>query len=215
MVSTLLMVAGDRGDAGHFHAGDRELGDAMSLKPCPRPSRGCATPSRRRSRQVAAAIRIHPGGSQEAVYVTRDKQPEEIALVEVSHIVSQWPDRRATEKPDFPVHCTAPSAPTNLIHHHAVDTNQPIGCGDVPVFPGDIVVADEDGVAKTSPTRHRRWTTLRDGWRSKCVGGGLSSDLTRRRQTLSRSSKNRTRQTQAWFAFRYKDREDISHKWRY
>jgi regulator of RNase E activity RraA len=46
----------------------------------------------------------------------------------------------------FPSYCKAPSAPTNLIKHHAVDINAPIGCGDVPVFPGDIVVGDAEGV---------------------------------------------------------------------
>ncbi len=39
-----------------------------------------------------------------------------------------------------------PSAPTNLTLHRAVDINVPIGCGDAPVFPGDIVVGDGDGV---------------------------------------------------------------------
>ena len=39
-----------------------------------------------------------------------------------------------------------PSAPTNLTLHQAVDLNVPIGCGDVAVFPGDIVVGDADGV---------------------------------------------------------------------
>ena len=39
-----------------------------------------------------------------------------------------------------------PSAPTNLTLNHAIDTDIPIGCGDAPVFPGDIVVGDTDGV---------------------------------------------------------------------
>lgn len=39
-----------------------------------------------------------------------------------------------------------PSAPTNLTLHQALDINAPIGCGDVAVFPGDIVVGDKDGV---------------------------------------------------------------------
>lgn len=39
-----------------------------------------------------------------------------------------------------------PSAPTNLTLHQAIDTNVPIGCGDVAVFPGDVVVGDADGV---------------------------------------------------------------------
>jgi regulator of RNase E activity RraA len=38
------------------------------------------------------------------------------------------------------------SAPTNLTLHQAIDLNVPIGCGDAPVFPGDIVVGDVDGV---------------------------------------------------------------------
>ena len=49
-------------------------------------------------------------------------------------------------KLDFPTYHAAPSAPTNLIRHHATDINVPIGCGDVPVFPGDIVVGDGEGV---------------------------------------------------------------------
>jgi regulator of RNase E activity RraA len=46
----------------------------------------------------------------------------------------------------FPAYHAAAAAPTNLIKHHAVDLNVPIGCGDVPVYPGDIVVGDGEGV---------------------------------------------------------------------
>jgi len=46
----------------------------------------------------------------------------------------------------IPTYCKAPSAPTNLIKHHAVDLNVPIACGDVPVYPGDIMVGDAEGV---------------------------------------------------------------------
>jgi regulator of RNase E activity RraA len=38
-----------------------------------------------------------------------------------------------------------PAAPTNLTLHQAIDINVPIGCGDAPVFPGDVVVGDADG----------------------------------------------------------------------
>jgi regulator of RNase E activity RraA len=46
----------------------------------------------------------------------------------------------------FPAFQCVPSAPTNLIKHHAVDLNVPIGCGEVPVYPGDIIVGDGEGV---------------------------------------------------------------------
>jgi regulator of RNase E activity RraA len=46
----------------------------------------------------------------------------------------------------FPVYHARPTAPTNLIKHHAVDVNVPIGCGGVPVYPGDIMVGDGEGV---------------------------------------------------------------------
>ncbi len=46
----------------------------------------------------------------------------------------------------FPAYHQRPSAPTNLTVHQALDINVPIGCGDAPVWPGDIVVGDAEGV---------------------------------------------------------------------
>jgi len=47
---------------------------------------------------------------------------------------------------DMPSYHCRPSAPTNLTLHQALDINVPIGCGDVAVWPGDVVVGDADGV---------------------------------------------------------------------
>jgi regulator of RNase E activity RraA len=46
----------------------------------------------------------------------------------------------------FPTYHHRPSAPTNLTLHQALDINVPIGCGDVAVWPGDVVVGDAEGV---------------------------------------------------------------------
>ncbi|MDB5547324.1 MAG: hypothetical protein JWP21_771, partial [Tardiphaga sp.] len=46
----------------------------------------------------------------------------------------------------FPAYHHRPSAPTNLTLHQAIEINGPIGCGDAPVFPGDVILGDGDGV---------------------------------------------------------------------
>ena len=63
-------------------------------------------------------------------------------------LVSDGPVRDSGEiaKMDFAVFCAGGSAPLNLIHHHAIDLNVPIGCGGVAVYPGDVIVGDEEGV---------------------------------------------------------------------
>jgi regulator of RNase E activity RraA len=47
---------------------------------------------------------------------------------------------------DFPTFAAGAAPTTNLAQHHVVDLQLPIGCGEVPVYPGDVMVGDADGV---------------------------------------------------------------------
>ncbi len=47
---------------------------------------------------------------------------------------------------EMPAYHNRPSSPTNLTTNEAIDINVPIGCGDAPVFPDDIVVGDDDSI---------------------------------------------------------------------
>lgn len=66
----------------------------------------------------------------------------------VSGIVTDGGFRDSAEisKLKMPAYHNRPSAPTNLTLHQAIDINVPIGCGDVAVFPGDVIIGDDDGV---------------------------------------------------------------------
>ena len=55
-------------------------------------------------------------------------------------------DSPTIEKLDWPAYCGARSAPLNLVRPHAVESQVPIGCGGVAVYPGDVLVGDAEGV---------------------------------------------------------------------
>ena len=65
--------------------------------------------------------------------------------------VAMVSDGAVRDSPDiaqqsFPVFVKGQSATLSLTVHHPVDINVPIACAGVPVFPGDIIVGDEEGV---------------------------------------------------------------------
>ncbi|MEK6347540.1 MAG: ribonuclease activity regulator RraA [Burkholderia sp.] len=66
----------------------------------------------------------------------------------VAGVVTDGGFRDADEiaRAEIPAFHQRPSAPTNLTLHEALDIDVPIGCGGVAVFPGDVLVGDNDGV---------------------------------------------------------------------
>src|SRR4029453_15047280 len=61
-------------------------------------------------------------------------------------------DSQTIEKLAWPAYCGARSAPLNLVRHHAVESEVPIGCGGVAVYPGGGVGGDQEGVV-VSPAK--------------------------------------------------------------
>jgi regulator of RNase E activity RraA len=71
--------------------------------------------------------------------------------LEVRNAAGLVTDGTLRDTPDIaqlhlPVYAQGPSPLTNLAQHHAVDINVPIGCAEVAIYPGDILVGDEEGV---------------------------------------------------------------------
>jgi regulator of RNase E activity RraA len=55
-------------------------------------------------------------------------------------------DYPSVQRFGFPVYALGPAAPAHVVRHVAVDENVPIGCAEVLVIPGDIMVGDGEGV---------------------------------------------------------------------
>jgi regulator of RNase E activity RraA len=91
----------------------------------------------------------------------------------------------------FPAYHAAPAAPTNLIKHHAVDLDVPIACGEVAVYPGDILVGDGEGVVVIP--RHSSRPRSRISCRSRSSRGAPFSAFIHPRQRRAKSSSNGAR----------------------
>ena len=66
----------------------------------------------------------------------------------VAGVVTDGPVRDGDEvrATGLPVFCSGTAAPASINVHFGADYECPIGCGGVAVFPGDVMVGDNDGV---------------------------------------------------------------------
>jgi regulator of RNase E activity RraA len=110
---------------------DRSHPQRRAVEDCP-PGAVLVMDSRKDARAASAG----------AILVTRLQQRG------VAGVVTDGGFRDSAEiaKLGFPAFHHRASAPTNLTLHQAIEINVPIGCGDAPVFPGDIILGDSDGV---------------------------------------------------------------------
>lgn len=87
-------------------------------------------------------------------------------------------DTKEIKKLGLPVHCSGPAAPPFPSGLMPADVQCVIGCGGVSVFPGDFVVADEDGVVIVPAELAREVAEeaaakeLQDAWSQEQVAGG-------------------------------------------
>ncbi|MFF5988421.1 RraA family protein [Prauserella flavalba] len=94
------------------------------------------------------------------------------------------PSLRDLEFCNFPANV---SAMTNLALHNAVDVQVPIGCAGVLVFPGDVLVGDEEGIICVP----RDIAESGEGRRRANPARGIRARQDRRRRTTARNLSTR------------------------
>ena len=109
-----------------------------------------------RTHPQRVAVEQCPAGSVFVIDSRKDARAASAGSILVSRLMVRGvagivTDGGFRDSPDIaqlaiPAYHHHPAAPTNLTLHQAIDINVPIGCGDAPVFPGDIVVGDAEGV---------------------------------------------------------------------
>jgi regulator of RNase E activity RraA len=137
--------------------GDNMVGPAYTLRYMPaREDLNPITVFQDRAHPQRKAVEECPPGAVMVIDSRRDARAASAGSILVTRlmvrgcagIVTDGGFRDSPEIADLalPSYHHRPSAPTNLTIHQAIDINVPIGCGDAPVFPGDIVVGDGEGV---------------------------------------------------------------------
>ncbi|WPR72085.1 ribonuclease activity regulator RraA [Flavobacterium sp. NG2] len=133
------------------------VGEAFTLRYIPaREDRNPMSIFRNADHPQRVAIETCPPGSVLVIDSRKDARAASAGDILVTRLMMRgaagivtdggFRDSASIANLDFPSYHNRPSAATNLTLHEALDINIPIGCGDVAVFPGDVLVGDEDGV---------------------------------------------------------------------
>lgn len=135
----------------------RMVGQAFTLRYIPaREDRNPLTVFRNRDHKQRVAVETCPEGHVLVMDARKDSRAATAGSILVTRLAQRGVagvvsdggvrDAEGIGALDMPAYFACPSAPTNLTLHEAIDINVPISCGDVPVFPGDVMLGDSDGV---------------------------------------------------------------------
>ncbi|MDT0683150.1 ribonuclease activity regulator RraA [Roseicyclus sp. F158] len=133
------------------------VGEAFTLRYMPaREDLNTLSVFRDRSHPQRRAVEDCPEGAVLVMDSRKDPRAASAGSILVSRLMVRgvagvvtdggFRDTPVIETLDIPAYHNRASAPTNLTLHQAIDINVPIGCGDAPVFPGDVIVGDGEGV---------------------------------------------------------------------
>jgi regulator of RNase E activity RraA len=139
------------------HKGETMVGEAFTLRYMPaREDLNPITVFLDRAHPQRKAVEECPPGAVFVIDSRKDPRAASAGAILVARlmvrgvagIVTDGGFRDAPEIAELaiPAYHNRPAAPTNLTRHQAIDINVPIGCGDAPVFPGDVIVGDGEGV---------------------------------------------------------------------
>ncbi len=137
--------------------GPNMVGEAFTLRYMPaREDRNGIAAFQNRDHPQRKAVEECPPGGVMVIDSRKDARAASAGGILVSRLMKRGvagvvTDGGFRDSPEIaelamPAYHSRPSAPTNLTLHEAIEINGPIGCGDAPVFPGDVIVGDREGV---------------------------------------------------------------------
>ncbi|MGL4637227.1 MAG: ribonuclease activity regulator RraA [Beijerinckiaceae bacterium] len=137
--------------------GPNMVGEAFTLRYMPaREDRNQLSVFQNRDHPQRKAVEDCPPGAVMVIDSRKDARAASAGGILVSRLMKRGvagvvTDGGFRDSPEIaelaiPAYHSRPSSPTNLTLHEAIEINGPIGCGDAPVFPGDVIVGDREGV---------------------------------------------------------------------